>query len=308
MRSVPTIERTNSSLAHLSRDAQLELPAEHVILCLKCLVSASNGPVLEKAHIIIDTIIESLSTSVSSAPVQQAAFATVNVIISRIYTNDVSLTLRTVSGLLPIIQRLWSTKSRTVKDQMLVTLLLGEPYLPRMISGDAESRIIDLVNLVDVMRDEYCRRHNRDQMLVDELELVGITVDDQKVCPFRTRHLRLQYGVGRAESCWSLINVTASIIVALHRRPDAQDDNAEILYSEPAAKRRKTENYIDDVYQRLRLPELADKTYAVQVLCFLFDMVQFESATLQEYVEIILQCVSEENGSLCSWAMLAIAR
>ncbi|KAL8716654.1 MAG: hypothetical protein Q9225_006035 [Loekoesia sp. 1 TL-2023] len=308
LRSASATERLNGNLPRRSRDVPLEAPAENVILCLKYLSSSSNGPVLEKAHMIVDTVIAFLSTSSNSAPVQQAAFSTMNSILSRVYTNDVSLTLRTVSGLIPIIRRLWSIKTFTFKDQLLVPLLLGEPYLPQVISRDPEDQTTELLSLVDVMREEYCRRHEREQMQIDDLDLIGTTMGYQKERPFSTRALRLRFGVDRAEASWSLIYVSASIIATFSRRLEALDDYVRTENAEHATKRRKTENPIDSVLQQLRFSSLTDKIYATQILCFLFDIVRFEPSILLGYIETILQCVSDENSSLCSWAMLAIAR
>ncbi|KAL9028833.1 MAG: hypothetical protein Q9196_002848 [Gyalolechia fulgens] len=303
-----TAERLNRSLSHRPRDGQLEAPAESVILCVKHLTSASNGPVLDKAHIIVDAVIEFLSLSKHSAPVQQAALSTINSVLSRVCTIDVSLTLRIVSGLVPIIRRLWSIKSSTFKEEMLVPLLLGEPYLPRFISKTSEDEVTELLNLIDVMREEYCRRHEREQMQIDDLDLTGTTVGFQKERPFSTQTLRLRLGLGRAESSWSLIYVSASIIATLGKHSIALDDHAKTENAKHASKRRKQENPIDSVLQRLRFSTLTDKLYATQIMCFLFDVVQFESSILLAYIEIILQCVSDKNSSLCSWAMLAITR
>ncbi|KAL8942977.1 MAG: hypothetical protein Q9216_001333 [Gyalolechia sp. 2 TL-2023] len=307
VRSASTAERRNGGLSRRPRDGQLEAPAENVILCVKHLTSASNGPVLEKAHIIVDTVIDFLSSSRHSAPVQQAAFSTLNSVLLRVCTIDVSLTLRTVSGLIPIIRQLWSIKSSTFKEQMLVPLLLGEPFLPQVISKSSEDEMTELLNLIDVTRDEYCRRHEREQMQIDDLDLTGATMDFQKERPFSTQTLRLRFGLARAESPWSLIYVSASIIATLGRHSIALDDHAKTDSAKHATKRRKLENPIDSVLQRLRYSTLTDKLYATQIMCFLFDTVHFESCILLSYIEIFLQCVSDKNSSLCSWAMLAIA-
>lgn len=305
-RSASTAERLSSSLSRRPRGGHLKAPAESVILCLKHLASASNGPLLEKAHIIVDTVIEFLSSSKHSAPVQQAAFSTLNSILSRICTTDVSLTLRTVSGLIPIIRRLWSVKSNTFKEQMLVPLLLGEPYLPRIVAQNSEDEMTEFLDLIDILREEYCRRNEREQVQIDDLDLTGSTPDLQKERPFSTRTFRLRLGLGRAESSWALIYISASIIATMSRHSLALDDHAKTTNVTHATKRRKLENPIESVLQRLRFSALPDKLYATQIMTFLFDVVILDSSILLGYIETLLQCISDKNSSLCSWAMLAI--
>ncbi|KAL9603048.1 MAG: hypothetical protein Q9219_001412 [cf. Caloplaca sp. 3 TL-2023] len=304
--SAPVAGRLSGNLTRRPRELQLGTPAENVILCLRCLTSASNSPVLEKAGTIVKTMLDFLSTSSHGAPVQQAAFSTMNVIISRIYTNNVSLTLQTVSGLVPIIRRLWSVKSSTFKDQMLVPLLLGELYLPQVVPNNADDESPDLLSLVDVMRDEYCRRHEREQLQIDDLDLTGTTMAHQKERPFATSVLRLRFGAGKTESAWSLLYVSASITAIFHRRAETLDSTAKADGAEHAIKRRKVERPVDNILQQLRLSTLTEKIHATQLLCFLFDMVKFEPPILLGYIETILQCVSDKNSSLSSWAMLAI--
>ncbi|KAI4115018.1 MAG: hypothetical protein LQ345_004305 [Seirophora villosa] len=284
IRLASTTQRSNGTSSARQRKDGLGSPAEDIIACLKYLASTSNAPILEKAHLIVETMFYFLSTSTHSAPVQQAAFETVNAVLSRASTNDVSLTLRTVTELIPILKRHWSTKSPTLKEHMMVSLLLVEPYLSHVIVKYSEDEAMDLQNLIDVMRDEYCRRHDRDRLQVDDLDSVSMTT-------------------GKSESPWSLLYLSAVMTAALTRRLEALDDR---LQDQHLAKRRKKEMPIDSVIRRLKLPGPADRLYALQMLYFLFDMVQLDSTVLQVSMETILQYVSDKNASSCSWAMLAI--
>lgn len=305
IRLASTMQRSNGTSSARQRKDGLGSPAEDIIACLKYLASTSNAPILKKAHLIVETMFSFLSTSTHSAPVQQAAFETVNAVLSRASTNDVSLTLRTVTELIPILKRHWSTKSSTLKEHMMVSLLLVEPYLSHVIVKCSEDEAMDLQNLVDVMRDEYCRRHDRDRLQVDDLDSVSMTTGSQRERPLSNPAMRLRFGLGKSESPWSLLYLSAVMTAALTRRLEALDDR---LQDQHLAKRRKKEMPIDSVIRRLKLPGPADRLYALQMLCFLFVMVQLDSTVLQVYMETILQYVSDKNASSCSWAMLAILR
>lgn len=308
IRSASATQRTNGTSTGPHREDRLAASAEDVVLCLRHLTSTSNAPVLEKAPLIVETLFYFMSTSTHSTPVQQAAFETLNAVLSRTSTNDVPLTLRIVSELIPIMKSHWSKKSSTLKDHMLVSLLLVEPYLFHLSSDASEDRVTDLLGLIHVMRDEYCRRHDKDHLQVDDLNLLNTTTGNQKPGPLGIPALQLRFGLSRAESPWSLIYISASIITSLDCHWRNLDDRAKDANDQPVTKRRKIEKPIDSVLQHLKSPALADKVYALQLLCFLFSMVDFESTILYGYLETILQHVSDKNASSCSWAMLTIRR
>ncbi|KAL8689365.1 MAG: hypothetical protein Q9218_004951 [Villophora microphyllina] len=306
-RTVSAVRRPNGTKSHSSHDSSLKTPAEDVVQCLKHLASTSNGPILQKAQAIVGTLVKFVPTTTNNDLVQQAAFETINIVLSRIYINDVSLTLQTIQSLIPVIRRCWSTKSNSLKDHMLVPLILGGPYLPRLIMSDPDVQVAALFNLLDTMREEYCRRHARDQLQIDDLDLSGTTGDMLEERPFRLRALGLRFRVLSAESPWALLLVTASIAVAISQGggPKEYPIDPEGMCQVP--KRRKTEDPIDSLFQRLRLSAVAEKIYALQVLCFIFEYMQFGASVLQTYIESVLAHVSDKSSSLCSWAMLAIA-
>ncbi|KAL8900186.1 MAG: hypothetical protein Q9207_005812 [Kuettlingeria erythrocarpa] len=306
IRPASATQRSNGTSSGSQRNDRMGAPAEDVVLCLKHLASTSNGPVLEKAPLIVETMLDFLSTSTHSAFVQQAAFETVNAVLCRTITNDVSLTLRIVSELIPILKRHWPKKSASLKDQMLVSLLLVEPYLGQMISSYTEDEATNLLYLIDIVREEYCRRTEKEQLHVEDLDFIGTSTGDQKERPFAIPALQLRFGLTKAESPWSLVYTSASMIASLHLRWEALDDRANDAKDQHPNKRRKKEKPIDSVFQRLKHSSPADRLYALPALCFLFNMVQLESTVLQGYVEMMLPYISDKHISLSSWAMLAV--
>lgn len=308
IRSASVIGRPNSHASRSQRASQLTVPAEDIIPCLKYLVSTSNGPVLEKAQTLVETLLDFLLSSTHKDHVQQLAFETMNTVLSRICTSDVALTLRSIEGLVPIIRRNWSTKSPSLREHMLVPLVLGDPYLPHLKFRDSEDQLVDLLDLLEVMREEYCRRHDRDQLQLDDLDLAEAFDKHQKEKPLSLRAFRLRFGALKAEAPWSLICVTASITSTLHLRCQHILEYADPAGARRATKRRKREDPIATLFQRVKMSTLPDKVHALQVLCFVFEIAQFEAAALQGYVELILTHVSDKNSPLCSWSMLAITR
>ncbi|KAL9584487.1 MAG: hypothetical protein Q9203_004640 [Teloschistes exilis] len=309
-RSLPAVRRLNSntkSQTQTSYDSKYKAPAEDVIQCLKHLASTSNGPILQKAQAIVGTLLDFIPTSTTNDLVQQVAFETINVVMSRTYINDVSLTLRTIESLISVVRRCWATKSTTLKTHMLVPLLLGIPHLPRLVSSDPERQTKALLDLVDTMREEYGRRHARDQLQIDDLDFFDTTAHVLQERPFCLQAFSLRVAMLHAESSWSLLLVTASIIVTISRRMGPKEHAGGPDAMRQVTKRRKTEDAIDSLFQLVKFSALAEKIYALQILCFIFDSMQFEPSMLKTYIETILYHISDKSSSLCSWAMLAIA-
>ncbi|KAL8813405.1 MAG: hypothetical protein Q9200_000303 [Gallowayella weberi] len=306
IRSVSAIEHSNSHRSHPQSKGRLKASTEEVILCLKHLVSTSNGHVLEKAETLLETLLSFLLSSAQNDYLQQLVFEIINTILYRIYASNVALNLRTIEGLVPIIRRNWSTKSSSLREQMLVPLILGEPYLPHVNFRESEDQLADFLNLLEVMREEYSRRQEREQLQIDDLDLAGIIVGHQKERPLSIWAFRLRFGALKAEASWSLVHVMASLVTTLSGHERTSAGYTDSANTRRATKRRKTEDPISTLLQRVKMSVPSDKIDALQVLCFVFDMVQFESDVLQGYVEIILVHVSDKSGPLCSWSMLAI--
>ncbi|KAL8949939.1 MAG: hypothetical protein Q9222_003988 [Ikaeria aurantiellina] len=309
MRSTSSFSRANGITSRLRHNIQLKDAAEDVVVCLKHIARTSNGPVLEKAPILVDTLIMFIASSTHNDHVQQAAFETMNAVLSLVCTNDISLSLQILTELIPLIKRRWSTKSSFLNDQMMVPLLLGEPYLPQVVSrlDVSDDEPTDLLTLIDVMRDEYCRRHEEDQLQVDDLDLLDTLVGDPKQWPFSLKTFRLRFGAIKAESSWSLIHLTASVIKTLQSSWDSLSSRINYANGEPSVKRRRTEAPVESLFDRVRMSALNDKIYSLQVLCFVFDAFEFASSTLLNHIETILVLATEKNSSLCSWGMLALS-
>ncbi|KAL8703539.1 MAG: hypothetical protein Q9201_003296 [Fulgogasparrea decipioides] len=305
-RSISAISRPKDNKSRSRQDVQSKPPAEDVVVCLNCLASTPNGPVLEKAQRIIEILLSFIPASTHGDLVQQVAFEIINALLFRAYNNDVSFSLRIIEGLIPIIRRLWTTKSASLKDQMLITMMIGELYLPHLMLRQPEVVEVSLSSLADTLREEYCRRHDRDQLQIDDLDFASATEGRRKERPFSIQAFRLRFKALKAESSWSLIYLSASIIATLSGRREVHGKTVDPMRTHHVPKRRKTENHIDSLFQCVRLPGLAQKVHALQVLCFLFDTVSFEASALQGHVETILPCVLDKSSALCSWAMLAV--
>ena len=285
--------------------ARLKDSAEDVIVCLRQLISVANAPILDNAYKILLTLIDLLQAKVGFGHVQ--LLESINSIMVRIMTDDISLALQTLRTMLPIIQGLWPTKSSLLKDQMLLFLLYGEVFFSRLVStpevGDSVS---DLTILFESLRRDYCRRQERDQLQLDDLEFSDDYLYIQRSSSIKVFGLRS--GAFKAEKPWFLLHICGSIIVTESFDPDTfQKSNEDIDLKNPTKRRRLTKP-LDEILQLTKSSTTADRFFAFQVLAFVFDSVNMDKETIEVCLQSLLLALSDDNGCIASWAMLALSR
>lgn len=299
--------RASNGCSEKPVQVQLRQSAEDMVLCLFCLLSTPNAPVLDKTHASLTNLLELLASSFSNGLLQQAVFETINSIMAHIIINDICLTLQTLKYLLPLIWRLWDSKSATPKDSMLTSLIYGQAYFPRMMSpdetDDCRSHFLDLL---EVFQKDYCKRPTRDQLQIEDINL-----PDHKLTyrsPSSIKAFRLRSGALKAEKPWALLYISASITIALCSNtvtivnPDINDNIDHPI------KRRKLNKPLDDLFKLTQSSQSPHKLFSLQVLAFIFDMHAMEPDDFQKYLDVLSPCLSDDNPSISSWAMLVLSR
>ena len=264
-----------------------------LVLCLQQLTSVPNAPVFDRANVILTTLVELLYS-----------YPKVSKIMSRVVANDIELASQVMTQLLPLIRGFWEAKDAPLKDALLILLSYGEVLLPRIIrldkTGDNKAA---LVALVQVLRNDYCLRRDREQLQLDDLTFYDSTCSATRQMPLSTKTLGVRSGCFRAEHPWCLISLSAAIIVALEHntathehptRPDAEGNRA---------KRQRLTRPIDAIFD---ITKESDKLYALQMLVFVFDSFELEEEALQGKLEMLLLCLSDDNSLITSWAMLVM--
>ena len=224
--------------------------------------------------------------------------------MSRVVANDIELASQVMTQMLPLIRGFWEAKDAPLRDALLILLSYGEVLIPRIIcldkTGDNKAA---LVALVEVLRNDYCLRRDREQLQLDDLAFCDTTCSATRQMPLSTKTLGVRPGCFRAEHPWCLISISAAIIVALEHstathehptRPDAEDNRA---------KRQRLTHPIDDIFDLTKGP---DKLYALQMLVFVFDSLEIEEEALRGRLETLLLCLSDDNSLITSWAILVM--
>lgn len=294
-------------------EVNLRSIAEDLVLCIKHLVSASNAPILGHAPTLghaqatLANLCGLLATLSSPGLELQTVFESINSIVARIMTDDISLMLQTMRTLLPNIRRLWDIKSPTLKDHLLISLLYGEVYFSRLVSTDETGDSTnDLSRLLQVFRQEYSKRPEREQLQLEDLDLPDHPLGSER--PSSMKAFELRSAASRAEQPWTLLYISASIILVLSADDSARGKSVEANIVENPPKRRKLNKPINEILADAKSTDVQRKLFALQVLTFVFDRIVVDVESLKHYLEPLLQCLSDDNANIVSWALLVLTR
>lgn len=288
-------------------NASLKASTEDIVLCLKHLCSVSNAPVNEKAPATLEAALDFLRMSPNVGHAQQAAFDCIASSLASIVTEDTTLTLFALKSLIPLVCRFWQAKSQALKDSMLIALLHGEPYFGNLARSElTDENQSDLLNLVEIMKDEYCKRADRDRLLLEDVDLSQGSSYNWAQAPFSMSGFRAKFGLLRAEQPWAILHLSAAIIVALdtvERDKRITKDN-----DDHASKRQKTASIFSDVVLQAKTARTPEKLYAIQILAFVLQSAKLAENGFEETFDVLLSCLSASDEALASWAMLALSR
>lgn len=302
--------RHRASHVSSQENGMLELreSAEDLVLCLDHLISVPHAPILDRAFIILTTLLDLLDSIFSTSNTQQAAFECINTTITSIRIDDISLALQTFRNLLPIMQRLWNAKASAIKDHMLKLMIYGEVYFTRLISSDGEGNSKShLEGLLEVFQQDYCKRPEREQLQLEDLVLFKTSFVGKR--PSSTKIFGLRPDMVKAEKSWFLLSMYGSLVLALDSDLKSCENIIQADDIENRPKRRKLTKNLDDIFQCTKSADTTQKLFSLQVLAFVFDKLALEvDDGLDWNWEFLLPCLSDDSGVVASWAMLALAR
>jgi ataxia telangiectasia mutated family protein len=292
--------------------------AEDLLQVLSCLVSLPNAPLLERCDEIATTIIRILGSQGSTlSQLQKIAFSILNAVLSVIREDRCSLSKAIARQAVPVICRFWQGKSvakdemlSSVRDEMLILLFLTHLHLEHSIVEDTEDFVSDLKDLLEVMRAEYGRRSERDQLQLEDIDLSDLGSAAADVTPFQLHGFRLRLHNIRAERNWANLKVIGILERLVSLSDEKTTHSAGIL--EDAAKHPRKRQRTTRSWDRLLIPLKSEdqnmRLAGLQVLPFVLQQSQLSPRILTDLLDQLGVCASDKRGNIASWASLAIAR
>jgi ataxia telangiectasia mutated family protein len=294
--SVRTSQHSSSrSLGSQSTNSTAEL-----LISLNLLTAATNAPLMTRASSILPCLTEFLEHATIS---QHDAFAAINNVLSRAIAEDIFLARSAVFGLMPIVRRLWSTKSSVVKDQMIITLTLGHELVANQDSTrQTESERLSLSNLFDVLVLDYQRRSDREMLHMDDIRFAEVGTSQ----PVGLQGIVPVIESGRALSNWSVVSIIASLAVANDSFPNAEE-TAELSNGTPR-KRRKITKRVDDIVSRALASTSSEKAGALQIIIFLMEKSECIADIIAVHIVKLASGILDDDSTVASWSMLLFAQ
>ena len=273
--------------------------AEEIVATLKSLSSASNAPLMTRAGVIAENLQEYLNVATTG---QEDAFETVNNIIFVSLTEDVALTQNLLCGLIPIMRRLWSSRSAVLREQMLITLFSCR-YLFIAPAGPwppIEATMLE--PLFNNLMSEYRTRNERDMLHFDDMQ----PLPDRGNTPLKLKQFQPLRNSAQAVNCWLTVEVMAYLVVGLSRK--SQPSSVKGDPGETPRKRQKIHSQLDEILELASAGVGQEKLAALQIILFLFDQPVSLAQEWTKSLKKLLPDLNSEDSTIQTWVFLVYSR
>lgn len=286
VRSSMPVRTSDSGDTQVLRPAETQL-MENLIASLRNLASLSNCPLQTRLRDIAQTVLRALATSIQTKDV---AFECLNCVLMIARTEQVSLLPHIAAQILVIMRKSWSykidEKSTSLREQMLVSLLLVRQSLEKGALVPAEVDRSAIAALARHMSDEYAGRAEQYCLHQDDLVLsssskdgffhrCGISPDDRSALAMLN---------------WS----TVTLIGDLKRLADDEDDSRLDLNGGGSERPKK----------RLRITQ----PFTELVRLLFTDVIDLKLDEVTDFFNNVTAILEDDKTGRASWAMLTLGK
>lgn len=303
--------RSIASSAHRTAVHAHRSGLQSLVQCLLSLVLASNAPLLSRAKMITDAIVQVLQLrQLNLSALHQLAFATLNCVLSSCVGDDLSLGRMLTKELVPLLSHWWQPRALaydemlfSVRDEMLKTLYGLHLYIDSLISDPSGGTFMnDVEELLEGLWLEYSKRDERTRLQLDDITFSSINLP---IDYFSTNLFGLRPCHQAAERRWAAIEVIALLedIVARSSQHLERDEGED----EQPRKRRRTAADANRIHRKMLVNDGGMKLTTLQVIPFLLSATEQPLDGLFNMIEHLTPLIGDKHGSLSSWAMIACA-
>lgn len=289
-----------------------------LLLCLGSLMAAPNAPVPSKADRVSHVVLQILQLrQMKIGELQKAAFSTFNSVFLRIQAENVSLCKQLVRNLIPLLSHWWQPRAlsrdamlNSIRDEMLKTIYGTHLYVESLLrESPDESFFQDVEELLDTLWSDYSRREERARLQLDDITFTGMRLPADHPC---TAVFGLRPYNQPGEQNWALLESLAILEAAYsryaQREHSQQQPAAEAADSDHPRKRRRTAGSQNRIHQKVQSLDPAVRLSALQLIPFLSKQKQPSLEDIVEAMSDLSKSVTDKEGTVASWAMLACAR
>lgn len=318
--SHPSIPKYSSRLGNTQKvPSSVSRPnVEGLCQILLSLLSTTNNPsspALERVAAIMIRLLQYQSSNVSK--LHQVAFSVLNIVLSFVGEDRTLFSFSIGRDLLPLICRLWQGNPKdeminSVRDEMLISLFHIHLHLESNIMSNEDVELHNnLKDLLEALRADYSRRADRDQLQLEDLEILDLSSQETCCDSFRLHSFRLGSHINRtAERSWANL-----LAMAILERLVRVRENVHPVKFKPGddsnfhpRKRQRVSPSSDRLLEPLRTGEQNIRLAGLQLIPFLLHDCILSVSSLKELLDHLHDCALDKRSNIASWALLGIAR
>ncbi|WPH01965.1 Hypothetical protein R9X50_00481900 [Acrodontium crateriforme] len=288
--------------------------AEEIVGTLSLLTAAPNATVPTKASELLWALLGFLKGRIFAASSHQDAFSAINNILSWIRIEKILLTKQATSHIIRLIKVSWTARTvPAVKDEMLITMHYLLPFLSQAVKQYEDIPLRkELGGLVDVLQTEYSSPSRKilNHMHLEDLRLTIYQERIPETGDIATPIFQLRNTGIKAEHNWMLVYTLASFyhILLSDTNTALSSDYAKEHYElDGPRKRQRLVDGFQDLLSSTNSGSPNSRICALQTVQFLAQQMLFSVKQLASAVDILMLSCSEDNSSITSWSLLAIA-
>lgn len=286
-----------------------------ILFSLLSTTSNPSSPTLEKAAAIIMRLLQYQNSNVSK--LHQVAFSVLNIVLSFFGEHRTSFSFSIGRELLPLICRLWQGNPKdeminSVRDEMLISLYHIHLHLESNIMSNEDGELHSNLNdLLDALKSDYSRRADRDQLQLDDLEILDLSSRQMSCDTFRLHCFRLKsYNNRTAERSWANLLAMAILERLVRIREHINQvktkvgDDSDIY----PRKRQRVSQSSERLLDPLKSGDQNIRLAGLQLIPFLLQDCKLTASSLKELLDHLSNCALDKRSHIASWALLGIAR
>lgn len=297
-----TSSRPTSSLAIRDKYTGNKSVIGEIILCIQLLTASPNAPVQASAEKILHGLAEYVKSSPAAGSGQQAAFSSINSVVTRVLFDQSDLIREFLFDLIPVIRRLWNTKLAGLRDELLGTIMLCTVVLTDAARREPSESLSHLIeSLMNTLYSEYIKRPEKEILQIDELAFNhkrSANIDRVITGPL--------LGNAKSEHNWTLV-WAISCLLKLLEDIAARLSTTQVRHEEVPNKKQRLASEIGDVLRDSFSSLGTKRICALQLIPILIEGqadIDKKVLLLQKLTPSIL----DDNGTVSSWTMVAISR
>lgn len=282
-----------------------------LIQCLLSLMSAPNAPYMIRRQEISDSVLRVLRLRLNFGKLHRLAFATLNCLILQTAGDDPTLGRTLTVELLPLLSYWWQPRTLdndellfSVRDEMLKTIHSIHLYLDSLLHEASSATLLSNVeDLLDNLWSEYSQRSHHSRLRLDDLLFSSITLPPSH---FSTSSFTLRPFNQDAERRWALVETIAQLedIFIRHTRDNSQRPGSG---DEQPRKKQRIAGGSHRIHQKMLSSDSAVTLTALQLIPFFLPRNSASGDDISIIVDDLIPIISDKQGLVSSWAMIASA-